>query len=99
MGFFNRIFGGKASGSTDGDPDGMHVYVKCDRCGEKIHIRVNKRTDITPEYPEGSDRSVPTLHKEILGSGCQNLMFIHLNLDSSYGIVEARAAEFFIGGV
>ena len=34
-----------------------------------------------------SDRATPVLHKEILGSKCQNLMYVHLTLDSSYNIV------------
>ena len=30
------------------------------------------------------------LHKEILGSRCQNLMYVHLTLDASYTITEAQ---------
>jgi hypothetical protein len=91
MGFLSKLFGGKgkdAAGADGGDPDGFHFYVRCDRCGEKIHVRVNKRTDIGDDADDESPARV--LHKEILGSGCQNLMYVHLTLDDSYRISEAQ---------
>jgi hypothetical protein len=90
MGFLSKLFGGKGgvpAGDHD-DPDGFHFYVRCDRCGEQLHIRANKRTDIVDEAED--DAPVKVLHKEILGSACQNLMYVHLTLDASYRIVEAQ---------
>jgi hypothetical protein len=89
MSFMSRLFGGKERSGSNGDPEGLHIFVKCDKCGEKLHIRSNRRTDVTYEYPDGSDRSVPVLHKEILGSNCQNLMYVHLSLDAAYNVVES----------
>lgn len=91
MGFLSRLFGGKrsdATGGDSGDPDGLHFYVRCDRCGERLHIRVNKRTDIADDYE--AEPPVKMLHKEVLGSRCPNLMYVHLTLDASYGITEAQ---------
>ncbi|MDB5058516.1 MAG: hypothetical protein JWO59_1988 [Chloroflexi bacterium] len=90
MGIISRLFGGKQQSDPNGDPEGLHVYVKCDKCGEKIHIRANRRTDVTQEYPDESSGSVLVLHKEILGSNCQNLMYVHLTLDPGYRIVESE---------
>jgi hypothetical protein len=87
MGLLSRLFKGRDRAAASGDPEGLHIYVRCDRCGEVIHVRANKRTDITQEYQDDSDRATPVLHKEILGSKCQNLMYVHLTLDSSYNIV------------
>jgi hypothetical protein len=91
MSFISRIFGGRQQPGSNGDPEGLHVFVKCDKCGEKIHIRANRRTDVTHEYPDESGSSVLVLHKEILGSNCQNLMYVHLTLDSAYNVVESTA--------
>ncbi len=89
MGFLAKLFGarGGAQKSGDGDPGGIHLYVRCAKCGEKLHVRANRHTDISQEYEEGGGSAVPTLHKEILGSKCQNLMYAHFTFDSSYRVV------------
>jgi hypothetical protein len=87
MGFLARLFGGGGARKDSGsDPGGIHLYVRCAKCGEKIHVRANRHTDISQEYAEGGS-TVPTLHKEILGSKCQNLMYAHFTFDQSYRIV------------
>jgi hypothetical protein len=86
MGLLSRLFKGRDRATGSGDSEGLHIYVRCDRCGEIIHVRANKRTDITQEYMDGAERATPMLHKEILGSKCQNLMYVHLTLDGSYTI-------------
>ena len=91
MGFLARLFGGGASKGAGGDPSGIHLYVRCAKCGEKVHVRANRHTDISQEYDEGGDRAVPTLHKEILGSKCGNLMYAHLTFDASYRVVTSRS--------
>jgi hypothetical protein len=90
MGLLSRLFGNKDRGAGGDDRQGLHIYVRCDRCGETIHIRANRRTDITQEYDESGDRTTRVLHKEILGSKCQNLMYAHLTLDASDKVIDSR---------
>ncbi|HXT37995.1 MAG TPA: hypothetical protein VN837_20660 [Chloroflexota bacterium] len=89
MGFLAKLFGGGGRPAEGGDRDGIHVYVRCERCGEKIHARANRNTDISQEYADEGGRATPTLHKEILGSRCQNLMYVHLTFDSAFRIVSS----------
>lgn len=91
MGFLSKIFGGGANRggeSTSTDRDGIHFYVRCDKCGEKIHIRASRQNDASDDYEGEVARKV--LNKEILGSRCQNLMYAHLGLDASGKIVESN---------
>jgi hypothetical protein len=90
MGLFSRLFKGGNRSSSTGDTEGLHVYVRCDRCSEIIHVRANKRTDVTHDYLDGSDTATLILHKEILGSKCQNLMYVHLTLDHSYNVIGSQ---------
>ena len=91
MGFLSRLFGGgtaASAGQDNGDRDGLHFYVRCDKCGETIHIRASKANDVGVDY--GDDDAVSrALHKEVLGSRCQNLMYVHLTLDDRFNIVES----------
>ncbi len=90
MGFFSRLFGGRRPAAGGGDQHGLHFYVQCVKCGEKLHVRATPQTDVYIDYPDGSERGVRTLHKEVLGSSCQNLMYLHVTFDSSYHVVESR---------
>ena len=90
MSFLARLFGGGGREGESGDPDGIHIYVRCDKCGEKVHVRANRRTDISQEYEDEGQRAVPTLHKEILGSRCQNLMYAHITFDSNFKVVSRQ---------
>ncbi len=55
-----------------------------------MHVRANRRTDISQEYEDGGERAIPTLHKEILGSRCQNLMYAHLTFDGAFRVISSR---------
>jgi hypothetical protein len=88
MGFLAKLFGARTGAvkGSGGDSGGIHLYVRCAKCGEKVHVRANRHTDISQEYDDNG-HAVPTLHKEILGSRCQNLMYAHLTFDPSYRVV------------
>ncbi len=91
MGFFSRWFGGKRPADSRGDRSALHFYVQCAKCGERLHVRAAPQTDASLEYPDGSEHGVRTLHKEILGSACQNLMYLHVVLDSANRAASSRA--------
>lgn len=54
----------------------IFLYVECDKCHEKIKVRINPDTDV--------DNYI--LKKEILGNNCQNLMYAELLFDKNYNI-------------
>ncbi len=55
MGFLAKLFGarGGATKGSGGDSGGIHLYVRCAKCGEKVHVRANRHTDISQEYEDG----------------------------------------------
>ena len=91
MGFLSRLLGGKRVAPGSGDRSALHFYVECAKCGETLHIRANPQTDVSVDYMEGSGPGVRTLHKEILGSACQKIMYLHVILDASNRVVNSRA--------
>jgi hypothetical protein len=89
VGFFSRWFGNRRSAPGGADRHALHFYVQCAKCGERLHVRVVPQTDAYLDYAAGSEQGVRTLHKEILGSACQNLMYLHVILDSADRVVES----------
>lgn len=62
--------------------------VKCEKCGEEIAIKVNRRTDLQNLYLEPGEKGAAfNLKKEILGKKCPNLIRIDVDFDRNYRVV------------
>ncbi|MFQ5858005.1 MAG: hypothetical protein ACE5LU_20560 [Anaerolineae bacterium] len=82
MGFLDKL-GGLFSGGEQKD-DAVHLYVQCDKCGAKLHIRVDRQYDLSPEY-EG--KGTYFLRKEMLDDKCFTLMYAEVHFDRQYNII------------
>ena len=77
-GLFKRLFGAGSGGERD-DPNILSIYAKCDRCGEKLRVRVNKSNDLSSTYEDAGPAY--TLIKTIVGSNCPNRMEANFTFD------------------
>lgn len=87
MGFLKRLFGA----GEPYDPDAIYLYVRCDYCGQKMKVRVDKRLDLRRDYEQGGFR----LDKELMDGTCFSLMMARLRFDDRFRIV----AQELEGGV
>ena len=81
MGLFDRLasmFGGKAARAAD---DAVHIYVECERCKSRVHVRLDRRHDISAKEEGGY-----YVRKEIMDSKCFRLMAAELTFDAAYRI-------------
>jgi hypothetical protein len=81
MGLLDRLsslFSSKPSTETD---DAVHIYVECGRCKSAVHVRLDKRHDLS--QGEGGGYFV---RKEIMDSKCFRLMTAEIAFDGSYRI-------------
>lgn len=62
-----KVFVGGPSSGAGGDP-GLYYYVRCDRCGEVIKVRINSMNDLSHS---DDDRSL-FARKTIVGRHCYN---------------------------
>ncbi len=79
MGFLRRLFGG----GEPRDPDAIWLYVRCDYCGQKMKIRVDRRLDLRPDFEQGGYR----LYKSIMDGTCFSRMMARVHFDSGQRIV------------
>lgn len=77
MKFLRQLFGG---GDRERD-DAIHLYVECGRCHAVVHVRVDPRNDLSPEYSDGDDLAGYRLIKEIMDSRCFRLMRAEIEYD------------------
>ncbi|MGI6379484.1 MAG: hypothetical protein ACOX2R_01710 [Anaerolineae bacterium] len=87
MGFLSKLFGSGRSRESGDDPHGLHLYFRCQKCGEVIDVRVDKRNDLNRE-DEGPGPFL--LRKEVMGSKrCFALIRAEVWFDANYAVAQA----------
>ncbi len=69
------------------------LQVKCDRCGEIISARINRDHELQEQYAEDAEEGDPPvewlLHKEVVGSECQNIVRFTLHFGCDQGLLDS----------
>ena len=93
MGWFHtlwyRLFGPAKTGG-----DGvLWAVIECDRCHERIPVRIDPRTDLQSEYREpGESGPWYTLHKEVMGNRCYALIHLYLEFGQHRNITAQQVS-------
>ena len=72
------LFSSKPSRATD---DAVHIFVECERCKARVHVRLDKRHDLSRGEGDGY-----FVRKEIMDSKCFRLMTAEIAFDAGYRI-------------
>jgi len=81
MGLLSKLASLFSPGPSAGADDAVHLYVECARCKSKVHVRLDRRNDLS--QGEGGGYFV---RKEIMDSKCFRLMTADLVFDSMYRV-------------
>ena len=77
--------GGVHSG-IENTPRAIWVYLRCDRCGELISLRIRKSSEIQRDEGVGQNYDM-FVNKTVVGNKCFNRMQLRLEFDKSYRVV------------
>ena len=87
MGIFDRI-SRLFSSYNSGDEAGYWIYVRCDRCGEKLSARVNLYNDLSVNFSESGDQTY-ICRKTIVGrQACFERIEINLIFDKRRKLID-----------
>ena len=78
MSFLRRLFGGS---ERPADDQALHLYIKCNRCGAPVHVRIDLRNDLAADYGD-TDAEGYMLSKEVMDDRCFKLMRAELQFDA-----------------
>jgi hypothetical protein len=88
MRWLTRLFGRRSDQSTD---TALWIYVRCRRCGEAIRVRADRRYDLASEMLDpGETGPAYTMHKDIVGERCFQLIAVTLGFDRRQQIVDRQ---------
>jgi len=68
------------------DPDGIYLYIKCDRCGAPVRVRADKRHDLQRDYDSGE----LILRKEVMDGTCFKMIQTTTRFDAGYKIIDQQ---------
>jgi hypothetical protein len=70
----------------------FYLYVKCNKCGEKLRARVDAWNELTPEYDGKSDDPASyTCRKVLIGENrCYQPIELKLKFDKNHKLVEQQ---------
>ncbi len=88
MSFLGRLFG-RSSGkgaSPEGDQYASFYYLRCNRCGEVIRVRIDRRWDLEQEFDEGGGDAATgyAARKEVMGTKCFQMLRLTVQYDRGY---------------
>ncbi len=95
MGFIKRLFGGGDRTPAD---TGIHLYIKCQRCGAPVHVRIDPQNELAADYGDiGADGY--QVVKEITDDRCFRRMRAELHFDARRREIsrELEGGEFITG--
>lgn len=78
MGFFRRLFGGGARAAAD---KALHLYIRCQRCGTPVHVRVDLERDLAADYGDTAAEGYE-FNKDVMDDRCFRMMRAHLTFDA-----------------
>jgi hypothetical protein len=70
----------------------IYLFVKCDKCGEKLRARVDVWNDLTPEY-EGNSDAAASYHcrKVLIGDKrCYKPIELILKFDKNHKLIDRQ---------
>ena len=89
MSILDRLFGrsGPKREAPVSDQNAFYYFVRCEKCGEVIRVRLDRRSDFEQQFDEsGGDAVVGyRVRKEVMGSGnCFKMMRVEVLFDRGY---------------
>ena len=86
MWWLRRLFSAPRGRQADSS---LWLHVQCDRCGEVIDVRVDRRYDVASNLLDpGEEGPAYTMHKDIVGNRCFRRIGVTLGFDRRMNVVE-----------
>jgi len=81
FGFLKNIFQPSTQGNL------IHIYIKDEKCGDKIKLLVRKSYDIQKIYEE-NEQADYRLKKVVICNKCYNKINVRIDFDRRYNIID-----------
>lgn len=103
MGFLSKLFSGLAKPKARGQqgyttPDGKYgiwIYLQCDKCGEKIPVRLRTTSELQRREGPEKDLGPGTffVQKTVVGSQCYQRIDATVEFDARYNVIDSTVTN------
>jgi len=70
-----------AGGGSSSDRDALYFYVRCDRCGDVVRVRVNTANELQQEFAESDGVAGYSLRKMVVDAKCFRPIAVSMQFD------------------
>ncbi len=85
MGLWDKLIGalggGGAGSGAGSDRDALYLYVRCDRCGDVVRVRINMANELQQEFAESDGVAGYSLRKGIVDGKCFRPIQVTMRFD------------------
>lgn len=90
--FLKSLFSpSKADNYVVHDGRGLYVFIRCDKCGEKIQLRLRKTDEI--QRNQNPKEFQFFVQKMVMGTECFNRMETRIEFDKNYNVVNSQISN------
>jgi hypothetical protein len=76
-----QVFGG---GPSRGRDEGIYFYVRCDRCGDRVRVRLNPSSELQQEFDEsGEGVRAYSVRKMVVDQRCFRPIEVRFQFDAA----------------
>lgn len=83
-GKLKQLFGGGSSG----DDGGIYFYVRCDRCADRVRVRLNPGSDLQQDFGDDGGAEGYAVRKMVVDQRCFRPIEVRMRFDSRRREVE-----------
>lgn len=78
--------------TTQDGPHGIKIYLQCDKCGEKISVRLRTTSEVQKREGLDADQGPGQsfVQKTIVGSRCYQRIEATIDFDAKYNVVDSQ---------
>jgi hypothetical protein len=64
-----------------GRDEGIYFYVRCDRCGDRVRVRLNPMADLQQEFGDSGNQSGYSVRKMVVDQRCFRPIEVRMRFD------------------
>jgi hypothetical protein len=83
VGLWGKLKRAAAGGTrTDAGDDGIYFYIRCDRCQDRVRVRLNPASELQQEFGASGDESGYSVRKMVVDQRCFRPIEVKMEFDA-----------------
>ena len=82
MSLWARLKASFSAGRASGRDEGIYFYVRCERCGDRVRVRLNPGAELQQDFGESSAAAGYSVRKMVVDQRCFRPIEVRMRFDA-----------------